>query len=86
MKLIDKTLCQICGDGLATLHSEMAVFEHKAKKAMLPLVFRQCAECGSDFAGAAESKFNKSVLIFWKKYVDGLLASTKSVNQRVLAL
>ena len=40
---------------------------------MLPLVFKQCDACGSDFAGAAESKQNKRALMAWRKQVDGLL-------------
>lgn len=66
-------LCPLCGEGHVSTHSEMVESEYKAHKAMLPLVFKQCDACGSDFAGAAESKLNKRALMAWRKQVDGLL-------------
>lgn len=66
-------LCPLCGEGHVTTHSEMVESEYKAQKAMLPLVFKQCDACGSDFAGAAEAKLNKRALMAWRKQVDGLL-------------
>lgn len=66
-------LCPLCGEGHVSTHSEMVESEYKEHKAMLPLVFKQCDACGSDFAGAAESKLNRRVLMAWRKQVDGLL-------------
>lgn len=66
-------LCPLCGEGHVSTHSEMVESEYKAHTAMLPLVLKQCDACGSDFAGAAESKQNKRVLMAWRKQVDGLL-------------
>lgn len=66
-------LCPLCGEGHVSTHSEMVENEYKAHKAMLPLVFKQCDACGSDFAGAAEGKINKRALMAWRKQVDGLL-------------
>lgn len=66
-------LCPLCGEGHVSTHSEMVESEYKAHSAMLPLVFKQCDACGSDFAGAAESKQNKRSLMAWRKQVDGLL-------------
>lgn len=66
-------LCPLCGEGHVSTHSEMVESEYKEHKAMLPLVFKQCDTCSSDFAGATESKQNKRVLMAWRKEVDGLL-------------
>lgn len=66
-------LCPLCGEGHVSTHSEMVESEYKEHKAMLPLVFKQCDTCGSDFAGATESKQNRRVLMAWRKQVDGLL-------------
>ncbi len=66
-------LCPLCGEGHVSVHSEMVENEYKAQKTMLPLVFKQCDACGSDFAGAAESKLNKRALMAYRKQVDCLL-------------
>ena len=66
-------LCPLCGEGHVTVHSEMVENEYKGQKVMLPLVFKQCDACGSDFAGAAEAKLNKRVLMAYRKQADGLL-------------
>ena len=70
-------LCPLCGEGHVTTHSEMVENEYKAHKAVLPLQFKQCDACGSDFAGAAEAKLNKRTLMAWRKQVDGLLTSAE---------
>ena len=66
-------LCPLCGEGHVTVRSDMVENEYKGQKAMLPLVFKQCDACGSDFAGAAEAKQNRRVLMAWRKQLDGLL-------------
>jgi len=66
-------LCPLCGEGHVSTHSEMVESEYKGRKEMLPLVFKACDACGSDFAGAAESKLNKRALMAWRKQVDELL-------------
>ena len=66
-------LCPLCDEGHVSTHSEMVESEYKGRKEMLPLIFKACDACGSDFAGAAESKLNKRALMAWRKQVDGLL-------------
>ncbi len=66
-------LCPVCGEGHVSTHSEMVESEYKGQKAMRSLVFKQCDACGSDFAGAAESKLNRRSLMAWRKQIDGLL-------------
>lgn len=70
-------LCPLCGEGHVSVHSEMVESEYKAQKTMLPLLYKQCDACGSDFAGAAESKRNKRALMAWRKQVDGLLTGAE---------
>jgi HTH-type transcriptional regulator/antitoxin MqsA len=70
-------LCPLCGEGHVSVHSEMVENEYKAQKAMLPLMFKLCDACGSDFACAAESKLNKRALMAWRKQVDGLLTGAE---------
>ena len=66
-------LCPLCGEGHVSTSSEMVESEYKGHKAMRALVFKQCDTCGSDFAGAAESKVNRRSLLAWRKQIDGLL-------------
>jgi HTH-type transcriptional regulator / antitoxin MqsA len=66
-------LCPLCGEGHVAIHSEIVENEYKSQKTMLPLLFKQCDACGSDFAGAAESKMNRRALMAYRKQVDGLL-------------
>lgn len=75
-------LCTLCGEGRVTTHSEMVENEYKGQKAMLPLVFKQCDACGSDFAGATEAKLNKRALMAYRKQVDGLLTGEEIVALR----
>lgn len=65
--------CPICGEGHITAQTQMVESDYKGHKAALPLHFRLCDTCTSDFAGAAESKLNKRALMAFRKQVDGLL-------------
>jgi HTH-type transcriptional regulator/antitoxin MqsA len=65
--------CPICGEGHVTAQVQMVESDYKGHKAALPLHFRLCDTCTSDFAGAAESKLNKRALMAFRKQVDGLL-------------
>lgn len=75
-------LCPLCGEGHVSTHSEMVENEYKGQKAMLPLMFKQCDACGSDFAGAAESKLNRRSLMAWRKQIDGLLTGEEIIALR----
>jgi HTH-type transcriptional regulator / antitoxin MqsA len=66
-------LCPICGEGHVTAQVQMVENEYKGQKTQLPLHYQLCDTCTSDFAGAAESKLNRRVLMAWRKQVDGLL-------------
>jgi HTH-type transcriptional regulator/antitoxin MqsA len=70
-------LCPICGEGHVTEQVQMVESEYKGQKEELPLYFKLCDTCTSDFAGAAESKLNKRVLMAFRKRVDGLLTGAE---------
>lgn len=66
-------LCPICGEGHVTASVQMVEYEYKGDKADLPSHYKQCDTCTSDFAGMAESKLNKRIVMAYRKQVDGLL-------------
>ncbi len=77
-------LCPICGEGHVTAQVQMVESEYKGHKAELPLHFRLCDVCTSDYAGAAESKLNKRALMAFRKQVDGLLTGEEITALRKL--
>lgn len=70
-------LCPICGEGHVTDHVDQVESEYKGQKKSLPLHYRLCDVCHSDFAGAKESKLNKRGVMAFRKSVDGLLTGTE---------
>ena len=66
-------LCPICGEGHVTASVQMVEYEYKGHRAGLPSHYQQCDTCTSDFAGMAESKLNKRIVMAFRKQVDGLL-------------
>lgn len=65
--------CPLCGEGHVTEQVQQAETEYKGHKAMLPLHYKFCDHCLSDFAGVEESRRNKRILLAFRKQVDGLL-------------
>ena len=65
--------CPLCGEGHVTEQVQQAETEYKGHKAMLPLHYKFCDHCLSDFAGAEESRRNRRILLAFRKQVDGLL-------------
>ena len=70
-------LCPICGEGHVTAQVQEIESDYKGHKAMLPLHYRLCNVCTSDFAGASESKLNRRALMAFRKRVDGLLTGAE---------
>ena len=70
-------LCQVCGEGHVTDHVDQVESEYKGRKKLLPLHYRVCDTCHSDFAGAKESKLNKRGVMTFRKSVDGLLTGAE---------
>ena len=66
-------LCPFCGEGHVTASVQMVEYEYKGHRAELPSHYKQCDTCTSDFAGMAESKQNKRIVMAFRKQVDGLL-------------
>ena len=69
----NKALCAICGEGHITAQVRMVETEYKGTKALLPVHYQLCDTCTSDYAGMAESKLNKRIVMAFRKQVDGLL-------------
>lgn len=69
----DKALCAICGEGHVTAQTRAVETEYKGTKALLPMHYQLCDTCTSDYAGMAESKLNKRIVMAFRKQVDGLL-------------
>lgn len=72
-----KELCPICGEGHVTNHVDQVESEYKGRKKLLPLHYRLCDVCHSDFAGAAEGKLNKRAVMAFRKSVDSLLTGAE---------
>lgn len=66
-------VCPICGEGHVIAMQQMVEYEYKGQKTELPSYYKQCDTCTSDFAGMAESKLNKRIVMAYRKQVDGLL-------------
>lgn len=69
----NKALCEICGEGHVTAQTRSVETDYKGTKALLPMHYQQCDTCTSDYAGMAESKLNKRIVMAFRKQVDGLL-------------
>ena len=69
----NKALCAICGEGHITAQVRAVETEYKGTKALLPMHYQLCDTCTSDYAGMAESKLNKRIVMAFRKQVDGLL-------------
>ena len=69
----NKALCAICGEGHVTAQTRAVETEYKGTKALLPMHYQLCDTCTSDYAGMAESKLNKRIVMAFRKQVDGLL-------------
>lgn len=69
----NKALCAICGEGHITAQVRTVETEYKGTKALLPMHYQLCDTCTSDYAGMAESKLNKRIVMAFRKQVDGLL-------------
>lgn len=63
-------LCPICGEGHVTAQVQQIESQYKGHKAMLPLRYRLCSICTSDFSGAPESHFNKGALLDFRRRID----------------
>jgi len=73
MKMNTDELCSICGEGHVTNHVDQLESEYRGKTALVPMHYKTCNVCGSDFAGGDESRLNKRAMLAFRKSVDGLL-------------
>lgn len=72
-----KELCSICGEGHVTGHIDQLESEYRGKTALVPMHYKSCNVCGSDFAGADESRLNKRSILAFRKAIDGLLTGVE---------
>lgn len=70
-------LCSICGEGHVTNHVDQLESEYRGKTALVPMHYKTCNVCGSDFAGGDESRLNKRTILAFRKSVDGLLTGAE---------
>lgn len=60
--------CDICAEGVGTLHCELSEVERDGHKGLVRTYYRVCNHCGSDYAGGAEARLNKAeMLAFWER-------------------
>jgi len=69
--------CSICGEGHVMNHVDQLESEYRGKKALVPMHYKTCNVCGSDFAGGDESRLNKRAILAFRKSVDGLLTGSE---------
>lgn len=62
--------CPLCGEGRLSTHSEEVESEYRDQKTVLPLAFKRCDACGSEFAGANEASQNMRKLLDYRESVD----------------
>lgn len=65
--------CPICEMGQLTPHTDKIMVEHLGQQGQIESQYAVCDCCGSEQAGAAETRFNKRAMIAFKKQVQGLL-------------
>lgn len=76
-KMNATTLCPVCGEGQVTNRREEVEQSYSGHQGMVPLYFRSCSNCGSDFSGHEESQLNKRAMMAFRKRVEGLLSGTR---------
>ena len=69
--------CSICGEGHVTNHVDQVESEYKGNTSLVSMHYKTCNVCGSDFAGADESRLNKRAVLAFRKAVDGLLTGAE---------
>ena len=67
-------LCLVCGEGHVTKHIDQIQSVYKGTTGSVPMHYKTCNACGSDFATAEESRLNKRAVLAFRKSVDGLLS------------
>ncbi len=77
-----QTLCPLCAEGQITQHCEDAQQTYAGHTGAVPMYFRSCTHCGSEFAGAEESLLNRRAMMAFRKRVDGLLPAARVAEIR----
>ena len=69
--------CAVCGEGCVTNQVDQVETDYKGTKGQVPMHYKCCAACGSDFASADESRLNKRAVLAFRKSVEGLLSGAE---------
>ncbi len=77
--------CPICGEGHLSEMTGSNPVEYGGRTTELPLLYSVCDVCGSEQAGAAQTRANKRAMIAFRKQVDGLLtgAEVRALRERL---
>lgn len=77
--------CPICGEGHLSEMTGSNPVEYGGRTSELPLLYSVCDVCGSEQAGAAQTRANKRAMIAFRKQVDGLLtgAEVRRLRERL---
>ena len=77
-------LCPICGEGHVVARVDRIESEYKGQRGHVPMHYKVCDVCTSDFAGAGESRLNKRAVMAFRKSVEGLLTGAEILALRKL--
>lgn len=69
--------CAVCGGEHVATRIDLAPSEYKGRTEEVPIRMLECETCGSEFAGATESRNNKRAVVAFRKRVDGLLSGAE---------
>ncbi|UDF37850.1 UNVERIFIED_ORG: type II toxin-antitoxin system MqsA family antitoxin (plasmid) [Shinella sp. XGS7] len=78
----DSALCPVCGIGHASELVEQVESQYKGQSTLLPVYMLACDHCGSETAGAVETKKSRRALMAWRKQIDSLLTGEQIVALR----
>jgi HTH-type transcriptional regulator/antitoxin MqsA len=83
--IIENEICPICGEGHLKQLVDKTPVEYKDHKTVLDTLYSVCDVCGCEQANATQTRYNKRLVIAFKKQVDGILtgAEIKAIRLRL---
>lgn len=76
-------ICPICGEGCLTELIDKIPVEYKNYQTELNTHYSVCDSCGCEQANATQTRYNKRLMIAFKKQVDGLLTGAEITTIRL---
>ena len=74
-------LCEICGEGNVTLQSRDQPITYRNHTTTLPVSYKECDYCGSDYAGAEEMRMSRPAILRWKNEIDTLIDQSSNIDK-----